>query len=90
MQDSLLETRECKIVDRGMQDSLLETGEYSNQPQDLLHPLENGIYQYLISPLTGWLPCSGIERDLLALSTRVGDHKASATHQTHPSHVSIL
>ena len=39
---------------------------------DLLQPLEIAIHQHLIPALTGHLPCSSIERALLALPTRLG------------------
>ena len=39
---------------------------------DLLQPLEIAIHQHLIPALTGHLPCSFIERALLALPTRLG------------------
>ena len=40
--------------------------------QDLLLPLEDAIHQHLIPALTGRPPCSSLERDQLALPTRLG------------------
>ena len=39
---------------------------------DLLQPLEDAIHQHYIPSLTGRPPCSSVERDLLALPTRLG------------------
>ena len=38
----------------------------------LLQPLEDSIHQKLIPALSGRLPCSNVERDLLALPTKLG------------------
>ena len=40
--------------------------------QDLLQPLETAIHQHFIQALTGREACSALERDLLALPTRLG------------------
>ena len=38
----------------------------------LFQPLENVIHQHFIPALTGQDPCSGLERELLALPCRLG------------------